>query len=187
MTAMDRRQRKTRLAIYNAFRELLEEKRYENITVQDIIDKADVGRSTFYCHFETKDFLLKALCEDIFEHIFKGDICNYPGKTLNLQQSLAHILWHLKEHKSDIMGLLSCESAEIFMKYIKAYLEAFFLMYQKQLRKDIPLDFLLNHLTEGFCAVIRWCVAKKTDISPEDTAEYYMSVISSCLTQKTDQ
>ena len=67
---MDRRQRKTRQAIYDAFTTLLEKKNYSNITVQDIIDEADVGRSTFYSHFETKDELLKSLCTEIFNHVF---------------------------------------------------------------------------------------------------------------------
>ena len=67
---MDRRKRKTREAIFIAFTELLAKKDFTQITVGEIIEKADVGRATFYAHFETKDFLLKELCGELFCHIF---------------------------------------------------------------------------------------------------------------------
>ena len=54
---MDRRQRRTRKAIFDAFEELMSESHYSQLTVAQIIDRADVGRSTFYAHFETKDEL----------------------------------------------------------------------------------------------------------------------------------
>lgn len=174
---MDRRQKKTRQAIFDSFRELLESNRYESITVQDIIDKADVGRSTFYSHFETKDMLLKAICSDIFEHVFKGELCDYPGENRSLEEKLAHILWHLKSHKKDITGLLSCESAELFVGYIEAYLKELFILHLGELRKDVPEDFLLTHLTGSFIAVLKWCVKKKMDISPEEIARDFMKLV----------
>ena len=76
---MDRRQRKTREAIFNAFTELLSKKNFEQITVGEIIDRADVGRATFYSHFATKDFLLKEFCEELFCHILDTENNDVKG------------------------------------------------------------------------------------------------------------
>ena len=66
---MDRRQQKTRQAIFTAFEHLLATTPYDKITVAAIIDAANVGRSTFYAHFPTKDDLFKALCDAICAHV----------------------------------------------------------------------------------------------------------------------
>ena len=49
---MDRRQWKTRSAIFQAFIFLLSKKDFAHITVEEIIKLADVGRATIYAHFE---------------------------------------------------------------------------------------------------------------------------------------
>jgi AcrR family transcriptional regulator len=59
----DRRMQKTRHAIRSAFVQLVFERRYEDIAIADIIRMANVGRSTFYLHFESKDDLLKSVVE----------------------------------------------------------------------------------------------------------------------------
>lgn len=72
---MDRRTEKTRQAIIDAFVKLTNKSGYEKISVKDIIQEANVGRSTFYDHFETKDELARAICYALFEHIL-GLNCN---------------------------------------------------------------------------------------------------------------
>lgn len=54
----DRRVRRTKQRLHTALMSLIVEQGYDKTTVQDLIDRADVGRSTFYAHYETKDDLL---------------------------------------------------------------------------------------------------------------------------------
>ena len=61
----DRRVGKTRKALKEALTDLILEKSYEAVTVQDVIDRADVGRSTFYAHFTDKHDLLMAILADL--------------------------------------------------------------------------------------------------------------------------
>ncbi len=61
----DRRVGKSRKALKDALTDLILEKGYEGVTVQDVIDRADVGRSTFYAHYIDKDDLLMAILADL--------------------------------------------------------------------------------------------------------------------------
>jgi AcrR family transcriptional regulator len=61
----DRRVRRTQDLLRRALLSLIQEKGYDRITVQDILDRADIGRSTFYAHYRDKDDLLRAGFQDI--------------------------------------------------------------------------------------------------------------------------
>lgn len=179
---MDRRQQKTRASIFGAFSKLLETKHFSNITVQEIIDEANIGRSTFYAHFETKDELLKAMCTDIFEHVFSGELKSeqthdFSSDNNGLLSKLTHILYHLKDSEKDITGILSCESGELFMQYFKEYLLDMFGKYLIQIEADAPEEFVLNHLAGSFAETVKWWIRNKMKDSPEDVAAYYMAMM----------
>ena len=173
---MDRRQKKTRDAIFFAFGELLGRKRYENITVQEIIDTANICRSTFYTHFETKDMLLRELCADIFDHIFEGGICDYDAGSKTLEEKLSHILWHLKKNQDRTVGILSSDSGYIFMRYLREYLARLFNMHAPDFKACVPRDFLTHHLVGSFSETLKWWVKEKMTTSPEQVARYFMAV-----------
>lgn len=178
---MDRRQQKTRDAIFKAFSTLLETKRYGNITVQEIIDEANIGRSTFYAHFDTKDELLKALCTDIFSHVFSDELTSekthdFSGENNGLEARLAHILHHLKDSKKNIVGILSSESGELFMRYFKGYLTELFGEYLYEIKVNAPADFVTNHLVGSFSETVKWWIANRMKYTPEETARYYIEV-----------
>ncbi len=182
---MDRRQRKTREAIFSAFTQLLSEKSFNAITVSDIIEKADIGRATFYAHFETKDFLLKELCEELFCHIFDemGDkhfehrhifSCNAPDSVF------LHLFEHLQKNDNQILELLSSPNNELFLGYFKTGLRK---LVENQLdtfktKSDLPQDYYINHIASTFVETVRWWIENKTELSAQQITEYFLSVLS---------
>lgn len=175
---MDRRQRKTRAAIFKALRTLMEQKPYSDITVQEIIDEANIGRSTFYAHFETKDDLLHRLCSDIFHHVFT-DLLPQEEDTLdakNLELKLGHILYHLKENQVNICGMIAADGDGLFMAYFKQYLVQLFSRYTMLFPQEVPEDFLIHHLSGSFAETVKWWVAQKMVPNPETVAHFYMKI-----------
>ena len=63
----DARVKRTRDALGDALIALMQEKPFETITVQDVLDRAHVSRSTFYTHYSDKDDLLMSDAEEFFE------------------------------------------------------------------------------------------------------------------------
>ena len=142
---MDRRQLKTRKAIFSAFSVLLEQKRFNQITVQEIIDQANIGRSTFYAHFGTKDDLLCELCADMFRHVFSEHLAmeethDFSASTNELKERITHVLYHLKDNRVEIMRLLSGESRELFLGSFKENLTERFGGLVKCAASDIPVS-----------------------------------------------
>lgn len=178
---MDRRQQKTREAIFKAFSRLLEKKSYNHITVQEIIDEANIGRSTFYAHFETKDDLLNAICRQIFGHIFSNVLNaeehhDFSKGNNTLTDKLTHLLYHLKEQKKDIIIVLSGESSDLFLRYFKTYLRQLFEDYESPSFSAIPKDFVLNHYVSSFAEAVKWWAGSGMEIPPEKVVEYYMAL-----------
>lgn len=184
---MDRRQRKTREAIFRAFTQLLSEKNISQITVGDIIERADIGRATFYAHFETKDFLLKELCEELFCHIFDSMSPGENGHRHIFEcdapdSAFLHLFRHLQKNDNNILDLLSCSNNELFLRYFKTGLlslvensiEAF------DICKDtvVPKDFFINHIACTFVETVRWWIDNKMKQTPEEMTEYFMTVIN---------
>lgn len=179
---MDRRQQKTRKAIFDALGILLETKRFENITVQEIIDTANIGRSTFYAHFETKDDLLRAMCKDIFHHIFTFALPqelenDFSQGSQNLELKLGHILYHLREGKRNLKGILGGESGALFLHFLKEYLYDLFARYKEEFDPVVPKDFLLQHLAASFAEAVKWWMTEDTKYSPEDVAHFFMVML----------
>ena len=179
---MDRRQRKTRAAIFAAFIQLLSQTSYDRITVGQIIEKADVGRATFYAHFETKEFLLEALCRELFAHVFEAstgdrnahshvfDCCS--GGT-----PFVHLLEHLQNNDNHILDLLSGQNNGLFLEAFRKELRALALsqtaLFESRRAPELPEDYWIDHIVSTFVQTVRWWTANGMTQTPEQVERYF--------------
>ena len=183
---MDRRQRKTREAILTALVDLLSQKDFGQITVSEIIDRADVGRATFYSHFETKDFLLKELCEELFCHIFDAADpaapehrhlfdCDAPSS------AFLHLFQHLQKNDNHILELLSCRNNELFLGYFKNSLRTLVIrqlpLFENRRSSALPESFWVDHIASTFVETVRWWLNNGRKETPETITEYFFLAV----------
>jgi AcrR family transcriptional regulator len=71
---IDRRKARTRQLLRDALMALIVEKGYEAISIQDIVDRANVARPTFYLHFKDKEELLFTSLVEIYEELFSRQL-----------------------------------------------------------------------------------------------------------------
>ena len=171
---MDRRQQKTRKAIFSAFRSLLETKRYDRITVQDVIDAADVGRSTFYAHFETKEALLDAYCEEVFFHVFGTNACAFTGDDHTPEGQLTHVLWHIRDSRHNLSAILRSDGREVFLGYFKSHLIP--LLAELPQNPALPREYRLRLLAAGFVETLIWWSEEHYQSEPEAVAGYFLNL-----------
>lgn len=186
----DRRIQRTRSLLHEALLRLLHEKTYDDISVQDILDRANVGRSTFYMHFRDKDDLLVNGIRDILDSI-------RPAKSPPRGSGKEKLLWfslpiyeHIGEHRRDhtlkigprgravLHGQLQRVLVEVISSEMKSELSSF----QKNPPR-IPADLLVRHLASTFVLVLDWWIDRKEILAPKQADEVFRALVSPILTE----
>ena len=127
----DPRISRSKMAIFQAFTKLSQEKSIERITVSELCKKAGLARITFYKHFETKEQLIDALCEELFAHALEP---LEVDKHLGLQEIASHLLCISKKIPT---------TCKVFLKMSKvSFLRCAFLGTLFTIARRIRLSFL---------------------------------------------
>ena len=181
MSQTDRRIAKTKKAIYTAFLQLLNSKGYQATTVQDIIDLADVGRSTFYSHYESKELLLDELCHHLFHHLFEREA------HVSAEDYLAHIFLHFRENQDHVTSLLLSKN-DYFLRQLHKELEAHvFPMVADDLKTAhprIPTFYLKHFVVTNFIETLTWWLKKGKSYNEQEVVSFYLDVMEMIRKQK---
>lgn len=171
MHKVDRRVQKSQEAIKKAFIELLSEKSFDHITIQDISDRANVGRRTIYDHYIDKFDLLDKLIE---EHI--NELRKLCESAADLDFAEGNLMWfaYFERNSSFFSTMLASKGATTFrshfLKFVIEELESEVDVTEgknKGLNKDLILKFFGAAIVELVTAWIANGLSEPTQVVAE--------------------
>lgn len=166
---LDRRVRQTREALLDALPDLMMERGYERLTIQNLLDRAGVGRATFYAHFESKDDLLAcsvARLRSWLVTVWRALPDQPLGFTLPFFQ-------HLASHRAIYQKSIVRESEVSVERHIRQMLRELVredLMARRPLepgdRSDVSVDLATEYLVAAIWSTIVWWMENGVSLQP---------------------
>src|SRR5512143_2861729 len=158
--APDRRTQRTRRTLSNALIALIQEKRYEAITVQDICDRANVGRSTFYAHYQDKDELLTSNFQEVMQSL-GSDLQQREGQLLF---PVTPLFQHVKEHQHLYTALARGGGFNVLLRAGQQQWHTHIQTHLATLLTDkpaIPLEVITTYLAGVLQTLLLWWLERK--------------------------
>jgi AcrR family transcriptional regulator len=164
----DRRVQKTKASLHDALIGLAREKPYPSIAVKEILNRANVGRSTFYTHFRDKDDLLESGIHEILRSMHGQPRAGSP-----LERVLAFslpLLKHIDEHRRTAGPTMKREGRVIMHQRMQHVLTRLIAQELALMASDgpgvrLPKDLVARHVAATFVLVLNWWVESNSALT----------------------
>ncbi len=178
MAKTDRRVERTRELLQKALIELISERGYDAITIQDIVDRAKVGRTTFYLHYNSKDELFLSCHEAILREFHIGLLHPLSREELlspEIPPDMTSAYQHLEEGRALLYPIFQGKDSQLILRQIRdrsareieANLRAMF----AEADSTIPIDMLANYLAGAQIALMQWWLEKRHPHTPDNLTQ----------------
>lgn len=182
----DRRIRRTQKSLHQALITLVLEKNYDSITVQEILDRADIGRSTFYAHFHGKDELLISGTHELR---------NKLNAALQRQRSSAKaheiiiafseaMFEHANEYREVYHALLHTQGWPLFRRRLQEILDEIIRRECKaeiakliKADSEVPFDLFVHYLTAAFLSVLTWWLDRRGRLTASQINQLFRALV----------
>jgi AcrR family transcriptional regulator len=155
MSDVDRRVMRTQRLLAEALVALVSERRYEDITIRDITDRADIGYATFFRHYDGKDDLML----DIFTRIL-NDLEARPDRQTDrfFEQEGAYFFQHVADHAALYRSILDSQPfARKLREHVVARIRAHLDSHAADLPAPaIPLEIAAQHMVSSLLGLVDW-------------------------------
>lgn len=170
-------------ALYAALIALVQEQGFERTTVQHILDRAHVGRATFYAHFRSKeDLLMYGLDRFRSELRALGDHAGLPALQRVLAFS-AHVFRHASGHTALYAAMAGRRSGETVARQMHMLLAG---VIREDLRSHVEpqtLEPIVQWVTGGMVGLLRWWIEAPRRMSADELDELFRALTVPALEQ----
>ena len=180
MPKIDRRVQRTRELLQKALIELIDERGYAAITIQDIVDRANIGRTTFYKHYTSKDDLFMSCHEAIvssfqFERLYTHPLSQEELLERETPPRMILAFQHLDETRARLAPIFQGKDGPMIPKQIRDQsakeIEANLRAIMQKADDSIPLDILAGYLAGAQLALVLWWLEKRRAHTPKDMVQ----------------
>jgi AcrR family transcriptional regulator len=180
MTKSDRRVERTRELLQKALIELISERRYEAITIQEIVDRANVGRTTFYLHYSSKDELFMGCHEAIVSKFHFGPLYPLSREELlspDAPPGLTLAFRHLAEVRTLLSSIFQSKDNLLILRRLRdrsaQQIETSLRTTFAETDSSISFEVLANYLAGAQIALVQWWLEKRQPHTPETLAQTF--------------
>ena len=179
---LDRRSQRTQQALMDALIALLAVKSYNEISVNDIIDRANVGRSTFYAHYQAKDDLLKSGFERALDMLIHHISFGEAGQGLRLDTTLffRHAQGHYEIYRTLVWGSgFDVLTKDGLAALSEKFRESFTLLLSGRPEPSIPLAVVSYSMAGTLLILLKWWLDNKMPYTPEYMDKIFQQLVMS--------
>lgn len=162
---MDRRVQRTRETLHHALISLMIEKGFDAITIQDLLDRANVGRSTFYAHYTGKEDLLRAGLRELRRQLEKAQRADV-SRELRFAFSRA-LFEHAGSHRDVYHAIVGRRSGTVVMGEMRGLLAELVkndlkLRNPRSSARDLPRAAVVQFVVGALMSLLTWWLEEKT-------------------------
>jgi AcrR family transcriptional regulator len=183
---VERRVRRTRRNLQDALIALILERGYAGITVQHVLDRADVGRSTFYTHFRDLEALLLSCFEELRDELRRDWDALALGAPLQDPGRPSFVLFaHAYRHRPVYRALCGRRGGEIVYRHLHTMVGEVLrehLALHQCAESAIPADAVVEVYTSGLLGMLTWWVDQNFPHGPRRVAQMYGTMANPGIT-----
>ena len=172
----------TKEYLSNALLSLMDEKNFEDITITDIVKKADINRGTFYAHYDNTSDVLKSISSSVMDEIssvFKAR--NNSDVLWNPRVYLKQISDFFLTNPKYFAQLVATDKiSEVLDDARHSAIEKIISDLEMELSESTrsQLFIILDYCISGICTLYIDILSEKIPVSLEDSAEYIANLLS---------